>query len=148
MKKKSTWEQSVKLAYQLAQKALQDLPPHEVAQRCAVKLITGDAERYLEVPFLNRRYRVILPEGEVRGEGDDDPTLVVKVLILHYLTHAQGVQLTRRWVDFRQLPGGVAYYPVFRGRVIGRLVRLFGQRPGDLVTAAEPWGGRAVQLAD
>ena len=99
------------------------------------------------------------PLGRMRGpasgrcrkaadEAGAEPPLVRKVLILHYLIQAQGKELARRWVDFRSLPGGLVYYPVFRGRVIARLVRMFGERPKDLIAAAVPLGGRAIAMAD
>jgi hypothetical protein len=181
MKKKSTWEESVELAFSSAQKRLRTMDPKGVAERSASELSTGDEGKYLKLTFLNQRYRVFLPEGEVRSrtalhksestaplhsteqgmrgpasvrcrkaadEAGGDPPLVRKVLILHYLIQAHGTGLARRWVDFRSLPGGVVYYPVFRGRVIARLVRMFGQRPQALIAAALPLGGRAIEMAD
>jgi hypothetical protein len=97
---------------------------------------------------LNQRYQVLLPTAEVSNAVGEEPSLVRKVLILHYLLQAQGKELTRRWVDFRSLPGGVVYYPVFRGRVIARLVRMFGERPQALISAAAPLGGRQIAMAD
>jgi len=148
MKKKSTWEEAVELAHSSAQKRLGTMDPKGVAERSAAVLSTGDEGQYLKLTFLNRRYEVLLPDGEVRAEAGADPPLVRRVLILHYLIQAHGHGLARRWVDFRSLPGGVAYYPVFRGRVIARLVGMFGQRPQDLIPAAAPLGGRAIAMAD
>ena len=146
MSKKSTREQAVELAHSSAQKELREADPKVVAERSGVAWHKD--EGYFEIPFLNRRYRISLPEGEVKSVGGEDPPLVRKVLILHYLLQAHGKGLAGRWVDFRSLPGGVVYYPVFRGRVIGRLVRMFGQRPQDLIPAAAPLGGRAIAMAD
>jgi len=165
MKKKSTWEEAVELAHSSAQKRLGTMDPKGVAERSAAVLSTGDEGQYLKLTFLNRQYEVLLPDGEVRSrtalhksentgcrkaadEAGDEPPLVRRVLILHYLVQAHGHGLARRWVDFRSLPGGVAYYPVFRGRVIARLVGMFGQRPQDLIPAAAPLGGRAIAMAD
>ena len=148
MSKKSTWQEAVELAHTSAQKQLRGMDPKVVAERSASEWGTGDEGHYLKLTFLNRPYRVLLPEGEVRAETEEDPPLVRKVLILHYLIQAQGKELARRWVDFRSLPGGVVYYPVFRGRVIARLVRMFGERPQDLIQAAAPLGGRELAMAD
>lgn len=181
MKKKSTWQEAVELAFSSAQKQLKGMDPKAVAEHSGAEWGTGDEGEYLEVTFLNRPYRVLLPQGEVRSrtalhksentaplhsteqgmrgpasgrcrkaaaEAGEDPPLVRRVLILHYLIQAQGQELARRWVDFRSLPGGVVYYPVFRGRVIGRLVRMFGERPRDLIQAAAPLGGREIAMAD
>jgi len=148
MKKKSTWQEAVELALSSAQKQLKGMDPQVVAERSGTALGTGDEGEYLEITFLNQRYRVLLPHGEVRAESGEEPPLVRGVLILHYLIQAQGTKLARRWVDFRSLPGGVVYYPVFRGRVISRLVRVFGQRPQELIAAAAPLGGRPIEMAD
>jgi len=148
MSKKSTQEEAVELAFSSAQKQLRGMDPKAVAERSGAELSTGDEGEYLEVTFLNQRYQVLLPNGEVKTESGEDPPLVRRVLILHYLIQAQGTELARRWVDFRSLPGGVVYYPVFRGRVIARLVRMFGQRPQELISAAAPLGGRPIEMAD
>jgi hypothetical protein len=144
---------------------LRAMDPAEVAKRAGVEWHADQGEREFEVAFLNQPYRVLLPNAEVRSRTalhklektgcrkaadakDEEPPLVRRVLILHYLIQAQGKELARRWVDFRSLPGGVVYYPVFRGRVIARLVRMFGERPQDLISAAAPLGGRAIAMAD
>ena len=165
MSKKSTREEAVELAHSSAQKQLRGVDPKAVAEQSGAVLSTGDEGKYQKITFLNRHYRILLPEGEVKSctalyksentgcrkaadEGGEEPPLVRKVLILHYLIQAHGEGLAGRWVDFRSLPGGVVYYPVFRGRVIARLVRMFGQRPRDLIQTAAPLGGRAIEMAD
>jgi hypothetical protein len=148
MSKKSTREEAVELAHSSAQKRLGKMDPKGVAERSGAEWHTSEGGGYFEVPFLNRRYRVSLPDGEVRAEEGEDPPPVQRVLILHYLVQAHGTGLARRWVDFRSLPGGVAYYPVFRGRVIARLVRMFEQGPHALLAAAAPLGGQAIEMAD
>jgi hypothetical protein len=148
MSKKSTREEAVELAYTSAQKQLRTADPAVVAERSGAEWHTSEGGGYFEVPFLNRRYRVTLPDTMVSDEQRKEPTLVRKVLVLHYLLQAHGTGLAGRWVDFRSLPGGVVYYPVFRGRVISRLVRMFGERPQDMIPAAAPLGGRPIDMAD
>jgi hypothetical protein len=146
MNKKSTREEAVELAHASAQKELREADPKVVAERSGVAWQKDKG--YFEVPFLNRRYRVSLPDATVADETGEEPPLVRRVLILHYLLQAHGEGLAGRWVDFRSLPGGVVYYPVFRGRVIGRLVRMFGERPQELIKAAVPLGGKPIEMAD
>ncbi len=148
MKEQSTWHEAVELAYSLAQRTLRELDPAEVAKRSASKWRRSEEGGHLTLSFLNRWYQVVLPQAEVRTEGGEEPSPARRVLILHYLIKAQGTGLAGRWVDFRSLPGGVVYYPVFRRRVISRLVRMFGQRPQDLFRAATPLGGRGIAMAD
>lgn len=163
MSKKSTREEAVELAYASAQKKLRAADPETVAEHSGAEWHKD--EGYLEIPFLNRRYRVSLPDVTVRSrtalhrsensgcrkaadEAGEEPPLVRRVLILHYLLQAHGTGLAGRWVDFRSIPGGVAYYPVFRGRIISRLVRMFGERPQALIEAAAPLGGQPIEMAD
>jgi hypothetical protein len=165
MSKKSTREEAIELAFASAQQQLRAMDPRQVAEQSASQWSKGDQGEYLGITFLNQRYQVLLPDAEVKSrtalhksentgcrkaaaEAEEDPSLVRKVLILHYLIQAKGKELARRWVDFRSLPGGVVYYPVFRGRVIARLVRMFGQRPQALIAAAAPLGGREIEMAD
>jgi hypothetical protein len=148
MSKKSHREEAIELALASAQQQLRALDLRQVAEQSAAEWHEDRGGGGFEIAFLNRRYRVELPGAEVRDEAGEEPPLVRRVLILHYLIQAQGKELTRRWVDFRSLPGGVVYYPVFRGRVIARLVRMFGERPQALIAAAAPLGGRAIAMAD
>jgi hypothetical protein len=148
MSKKSTREEAIELALTSAQQQLRAMDPTTVAKRAGVEWHGAHQGGVFEVAFLNQRYQVLLPDAEIRAAGGEDPPLVRKVLMLHYLIQAQGKELARRWVDFRSLPGGVVYYPVFRGRVIARLVRMFGERPEALIPAAAPLGGRATAMAD
>lgn len=148
MKRSSPRQEAVELAFASAQKRLMAMDPRQVAEHSASRWVPGDGGGYLEVTFLNCSYRVSLPAIEVRSEQGAGPSLVRKVLILHYLIQAQGGGFIGRWVDFRSLPGGVVYYPVFRKRVIARLIGMFGERPEMLIPAAAPLEGRAIALAD
>jgi hypothetical protein len=148
MKKRSTWQEAVELAFSAAQRELRDSDPEAVAKRSASEWRRDRGGGYLKLSFLNQQYQVTFPQATIRGEGGVEPPLVRKVLILHYLIQAQGEELAGRWVDFRSLPGGVVYYPAFRGRVIARLVRMFGTRPQELIAAAAPLGGKEIAMAD
>ncbi len=148
MTKKSTREEAIELALASAQQRLRAMDPKQVAERAGAEWHEGQTGGGLEVPYLNRRYRVLHPAAVVTDESGAEPSLVRRVLILHYLIQAKGKELAGRWVDFHSLPGGLAYYPVFRGRVIARLVRMFGQRPKDLIAAAASLGGRQIAMAD
>ena len=65
MSKKSTREQAVELAHASAQKELREADPTSVAEQSGVEWQKD--EGYFEVPFLNRRYRVSLPDATVRS---------------------------------------------------------------------------------
>lgn len=143
---RSTWEEALDLAFELAQAKLSALGPKEVASRAGVDWSEG--ESFFVVPFFGHPFKVRYPEGEVYDRQGRRVYRLKEVLILHYLTQAKGTAPKGQWVDFRKLPGGLVYYPVFRGRIIIPLVRLFGQDPKRLVELAEELGGEALPMGD
>jgi hypothetical protein len=129
----------------------------------------GEAASFFEVPFLGRLYRVAYPQGQVTpgdplsrvapaaaGVAGPEPDLLlpappapsgdhlltVSILILHYLTKAQGLPITGEWIAFRELPGGEIYNAPFTNRTIRPMVGRFGREPAKLIEAGERLGGR------
>lgn len=144
--RKNTWEEALDLAFELAQRRLSELDPEEVASKAGVEWDRGSSA--FLCPFFGHPLRVIYPSGEVYEGHGRRAYRLREVLVLHYLTQAKGTEPTGKWVDFRKLPGGVAYYPVFRGRIIAPLLKLFGQDPGRLLKVAGELGGEALPMGD
>ena len=141
---KSTWEQSLDTAYSLAEEELRSLTPQEVAKRAGVRYHGG----VFLVPFLGRLYRIQMPQVKIEDEEGGTPSRIREILILHYLIQATGDDPGKKWVDFRSLPGGMNYYPVFKRRIIDPLVRLYGGEPEGLLQRYSSIGGRRVEVAD
>lgn len=76
----------------------------------------------------------------------------LKIILLHYL--ARKLKLSRlpepsgEWVDFRQLEGGGPYYPVFKKRVTGRILKKYGSNPEGLATLIGRLPARRVAIGD
>ena len=99
--------------------------------------------------YLGERYRVTFADGAVSPEGDaEELSLRERVLVLHYLAEASGSPPSGRQITYRDLPGGIVYYPTFAKRTVDQLVRHFGGCPELLAPAAEAIGGAAVELGD
>lgn len=144
--KKDAWSEALDLAFEQAKKKLLSLWPEEVQNRAWV---TWRAEEgFWEVPFLGRNFKVFYPSCEVYGPGDERVSRLREVLLLHYLLQAKGTGIGGKWVDFRRLPGGLFYFPVFRNRIIVPLVKTFGANPEGLLLAAPKIGGEALPIAD
>ncbi len=97
---------------------------------------------------LGQDYLISHPEGTVvtpAGEPVDDH---LAILLLLYLTEAGGRLLEGRWIAFEQISGGAGYVASFRGRVVGPLLRAFGQRPEVLREAAAHLDGSALDMGD
>ncbi len=144
--KRSTWEEALDLAFDLAKEKLSELDPLGIAQRAGVLWI--EEQRAFEVPFFGRAFKVFYPQGEVYDQGGRRTHRLREVLILHYLVRARGTEPKGRWVDFRKLPGGAAYYPVFWGRIISPLLRLFGDSPKTLKEIVPLLEGRSLEMGD
>ncbi|RLA86432.1 MAG: hypothetical protein DRG31_00170 [Deltaproteobacteria bacterium] len=144
--RKSTWEEALDLAFDLARERLSEFDPSGIAQRAGV-LWMGQQGAF-EVPFFGKAFKVFYPQGEVYDQEGRRTHRLREVLILHYLIRAKGTKPRGSWMDFRKLPGGAAYYPVFWGRIIGPLLKLFGDRPQALREIAPPLGGRPLEMGD
>jgi len=138
--RRETWQQALEEAHRLASEDLRALDPEEVARRAGA-VWKGS---WLEVEFFGDLCRVSLPAGEVKGVRGK----LGEVLILHYLVQAKGTDPKGEWVDFRKLPGGEPYYPVFKGRVIYPFLKLFGKEPERFLQIGEALGGRPLDMGD
>jgi len=143
--KKSTWEEALDLAYDLARRKLEGLSPQEVAQKALVNWYPQQG--IFEVPFFGRILKVFYPQGEVY-EGEKRSSRLREVLVLHYLIQAKGSPPRGLWIDFRKLPGGMVYYPVFKNRIIEPFLKAFGEKIDLLREKAEKVGLKRVKMGD
>jgi len=81
-----------------------------------------------------------------------DPSLKVKpqleVLTLHYLKKAQNIEPQGKLISFKQLPGGMTYYPSFHNRVEKPLIEEFTDTLDLLKKCCEKIGGRPIKEGD
>jgi len=103
------------------------------------------------VRFLNDEYSVDLEEKRILSLSCNIPAQDhVSVLILHYLARRyKGIPaVSGEWISFKQLIGGEGYYPIFKKRAIGPLLRKHGAKPESLLDAAESFRAKKAQLGD
>ena len=97
---------------------------------------------------LGQDYLITYPEGEVTTAAGEPVDEHLAILLLLYLTEAQGRLVEGRWIAFEQISGGAGYVASFRGRVVAPLLRTFGQRPEALLEASAGLDGSALDLGD
>lgn len=97
----------------------------------------------LVIPFLDRHYRLSLPELGFSDEADPqrDPPLQEQVLLLHYLGAERFPEPEGRWIAYREIPGAAFYHGAFVRRAIDPLKKSFGQHAGLLPHLAPRLGG-------
>ena len=99
--------------------------------------------------YLNEIYRIDILSAEVSFVDSKSPVPQRdKILILHYFTQALGTSLTGKQTPFRDLPGGLVYYPTFIKRTIEPLADVFGKNPALLVGVGKMLGARKGETGD
>jgi hypothetical protein len=143
----SSREQGLDLPYKLAREQLAKIS--DIEEQCR-----RSGARYLEsnklvIDYLNQPYHVILPDVEISlGNSKVEVPLKDKILILHYFTLAKGTTATGILITYKQLPGGVSYFPAFSQRAIAPFVKHFGNNPELLIKAVAKSGGREADHGD
>ena len=64
-----------------------------------------------------------------------------KILLLHYLIQAKGTPASGEQITFKQITGGLAYYPAFHRRSIKPVIKSYGNNLNKYIIAAERIGG-------
>jgi len=99
--------------------------------------------------YLNEIYRINIPSAEVSFVDSKQPVpLRDKILILHYFTQAKGTPPTGKQIPYRDLPGGLVYYPTFIKRTIEPISDFFGKDPALLVGVGKMLGARPGTIGD
>ena len=141
------WERGFDLSYKFACEKLAKIS--DVQEQCR-----KSGARYIEpnklvIDYLNQPYHVILPDVEILLEDSNvEVPLKDKILILHYFTLAADTPATGILITYKQLPGGVSYFPAFSQRAINPFVKHFGQKPELLIDISAKLGGYKADQGD
>jgi len=105
--------------------------------------------RRIFINFLNRMHVVSLSDRDIfLKDSEEEVPRREKTLILHYLTLAKGTPLTGKLITYKQVPGGLAYFPRFSQLAVQPLLSHFGERPELLIPAAQKLGGERIERGD
>lgn len=137
------WETTLELAQQ---KFSEETDPFDMADRAGV--VYQESDSVFEVPFLSEKHLVSYPKGEVYRPDGGEVAIANQILIIHYLTNAQGDPLANRLISFKELPSGAIYINPFSNRAIRPLVASFGDDPEKMVEAGMKLGGRRDRYGD
>ena len=148
-------EQGFGLSYKLACEQLAKIS--DIQKQCR-----NSGAKYLGchevvINYINQPYHITLPKDTPSCHCEADVvsrsnfvgvSLRDKILILHYFTLAEGTPAVGRVITYKQIPGGISYFPAFSQRAIAPLVNRFGQNPELLISAAAKLGGREANYGD
>ncbi len=151
----SPWEQGFELSYRLACEQLAKI--NDIEEQCRKSGAKYLGPHEVIINYLNQPYHIILPKSIPSCHCETDVvsrsnfvgvSLRDKILILHYFTLAEGTPAVGRLITYKQIPGGISYFPAFSQRAIAPLVNRFGQNPELLIIAAVKLGGREADYGD
>ncbi|MDH4269026.1 MAG: DUF3786 domain-containing protein [Dehalococcoidia bacterium] len=141
------WERGFDLSYRLACEQLAKIS--DVRQQCRKSSAQYIGPNEIVIGYLNQPYHIMIPNCRILlEEGGTEVPLRDKILILHYFTGAKGTPATGKLIAYKQLLGGVSYFPAFSQRAIAPLVKNFGRSPELLVKAAAKLGGHEADHGD
>lgn len=100
------------------------------------------------ISFFSEPYTICFPQIEFASPGKKTVSLVVRVLLLHHLLHADGNPVTGKWVAYKDIPGGLLYAGVFARRVTDLLLRKFGRSAKLFREAGNRLGGEVAEVGD
>ncbi len=140
-------EQGFELPYKLAREQLAKIS--DIEEQCLKSGARYAGPNKIIIDYLNKPYHIILPDIEISLEDSEvEVPLRDKILILHYFTLAEGTPATGILITYKQLPGGVSYFPAFSQRAITPFVKCFGKEPRLLIDVAAKFGGYEAGYGD
>ena len=140
-------EQGFGLSYKLAREQLTKIS--DIQEQCRKSGAWYVGPNEIVINYLNKPYHITLSDVEILLEDSNaEVPLKDKILILHYFTLAKDTPATDILITYKQLQGGISYFPAFSQRAIAPFVNHFGKNPELLIKTAAKLGGREADYGD
>lgn len=121
----------------------------EIAEQSGAIIVTTGSGKALNLFFLGDEIQVTHPEISVAyAEKEEEVPLWAKILVLHYCGRAGGAAAAGEEITFKQLEGGLGYYPAFQRRSIEPLLKAFGPDLDRFMRAGIAAGGTRSPRGD
>lgn len=134
--------------FDLACSSIQGMNLEERAKKAGANYEKGEGGESLTLYFLREPYTIQFPQMEFHSPSQKVVSLVIRILLLHYLIRADGKPLTGKWVAYKDIPGGLLYAGVFARRVTEPLERRFGKAARPFKETGIRSGGESVEIGD
>ncbi len=135
------------VTYRFAIEKLASKEPEEIARNAGI--VYNRETKLFTVHYLGENYLIAYPDGSVRfADKEEEVSITVKILILHYLINANGAPLQNRWVSFKELPDGAIYIEPFTRRTIKPMLKLFADKQKEFIQLAQTLGAKVEDLGD
>lgn len=129
-----------RIALDLSRRNLAAKDPQEMALKSGCPFLQPASA--FTVVCLDHPFTVTYPQGVVKYKDTDlEPYFVLQIMLVNYLSRADGTPLSYDYVTYRDLEMGNAYFGAFQKTAIEPLTAAFGPDPEKLLEAAQPFGG-------
>jgi hypothetical protein len=110
---------------------------------------TGNGNGEFQTRIWDRDINISYPDFTMRDTitGMEPPPLV-QALLLYYFCTSDGTPEAKRWISFRDLPGGQFYAQAYQGYTGKEIARAFQDDLAAFSQAAERLGGRRETMGD
>jgi hypothetical protein len=144
--KESATVYNLDVAYGIAKEKLAKADVRLQCERSGAELQPDGSVR---LKCLNHFYRIDVTKATMASEAKEQRiSLRDTIMLLHYFTQAKGTPLSKKQITYRELPGGLVYFPTFQKRTVEPLVEFFGERPPLLFKAGATVGGTNAFMSD
>lgn len=106
------------------------------------------SEKGIEIPFFGKTYTIDPKTCTFHSPDESVISLVTKGIILHYILESDGFPLSKKFITYGEIPGGLTYAGVFRRRVILPFINAFGQDLEAFKKTAESLKGIPALFGD
>lgn len=128
-------------AYKKAVESMAHVDPRTAASASGAEY----REEKFIIPLFDRTYTIYFPTCETAEIGSAFRVpMIVEVLLMHYLKHADGTAVSGNWISYRQLPGAKLFEQRFVNLVSRPLLDLFGSDTDSFREAADVLGGQSI----
>ena len=126
-------------------KALESMAQIEPRAAASMSGVVFDGEVFA-IPVFNRVYTIRLPRCEVSeaGANASTPKMLV-ILLMHYLTQADGAPVANNWIAYRDLPGARLFEQKFANLVSRPMIEHFGNNIDGFRQSALAVGGQLME---
>jgi len=140
--KQKNYQQS----FDLACASIKGMDVEERAEKAGA--VYRKEEKKMIIDFFSEPYHIHFPQVEFSSPSKKAVSLVVRVLLLHYLIRADGSPITGTWLGYKDIPGGLLYAGVFARRVTEPLLRRFGGSAKRFEEIGMQSGGKSAGIGD
>ncbi len=143
-----TKQKNYQQSFDLACLSIKEMDLEERAKKAGADYQKETDGAKIIIDFFSEPYHIHFPQIEFYSPSKKTVSLVTRILILHYLIRADGSFLTRKWVGYKDISGGLLYAGVFARRVTEPLVRKFGESAKWFKEMGIRLGGESVAVGD